>query len=136
VGLRSYAVAVAAVAGATVLAFALRGVLVGAVDLLFLAAVVIACGYGGRPPALLAAVLALIVSETVLGPPSVARAAVFAGIAVLTVSLYSRALETREHARTCCAASRLRAPTRRRPAARRTSFSARSRTSCARRSMR
>ena len=98
VGLRSYAVAVAAVAGATVLAFALRGVLVGAVDLLFLAAVVIACGYGGRPPALLAAVLALIVSETVLGPPSVARAAVFAGIAVLTVSLYSRALETREQA--------------------------------------
>ena len=98
VGLRSYAVAVAAVAGATVLAFALRGVLVGAVDLLFLAAVVIACGYGGRPPALLAAVLALIVSETVLGPPSVARAAVFAGIAVLTVSLYSRALETRGQA--------------------------------------
>ena len=94
VGLRSYAVAVAAVAGATVLAFALRAVLVGAVDPLFLAAVVIACWYGGRTPALLAAALALILSETVLGTPSVARAAAFAGVAVLTVSLYSRALET------------------------------------------
>ncbi|HEY3100303.1 MAG TPA: ATP-binding protein [Methylomirabilota bacterium] len=98
VGLRSYAVAVAAVAGATVLAFALRGVLVGAVDPLFLAAVVIACWYGGRQPALLAAALALILSETVLGTPSIARAAAFTGVAVLTISLYSRALETRGRA--------------------------------------
>jgi signal transduction histidine kinase/ActR/RegA family two-component response regulator len=89
---------VAAVAGATVLAFALRGVLVGAVDPLFLAAVVIACWYGGRQPALLAAALALILSETVLGTPSIARAAAFTGVAVLTISLYSRALETRGRA--------------------------------------
>jgi K+-sensing histidine kinase KdpD len=98
VGLRSYAVAVAAVAGATVLAFALRGVLVGGVDLLFLAAVVIACWYGGRRPALVAAALALILSEALLGTPSLARAVVFAGIAVLTSALYGRALETRGRA--------------------------------------
>jgi signal transduction histidine kinase/CheY-like chemotaxis protein len=98
VGLRSYAVAVAVVAGATVLAVVLRAALLGAATPLLLAAVVVACWYGGRGPALLAAALALIASEAVIDTPSLARAGAFAGVALLTVSLYGRALETRARA--------------------------------------
>jgi signal transduction histidine kinase/ActR/RegA family two-component response regulator len=98
VGLRSYAVAVAVVAGATVLAVVLRAALLGAATPLLLAAVVVACWYGGRGPALLAAALALIASEAVIDTPSLARAGAFAGVALLTVSLYGRALEARARA--------------------------------------
>jgi signal transduction histidine kinase/CheY-like chemotaxis protein len=59
---------------------------------------VIACWYGGRPSAILAAALALTLSQTVFGTPSVVRAAAFGGVAMLTVALYGRALETRERA--------------------------------------
>jgi len=98
VGLRSYAVPVAVVAGATILALVLRAALPGAAMPLLLAAVVVACWYGGRGPALLATALALIASEAVIDTPSLARAGAFAGVAVLTVSLYGRALETRARA--------------------------------------
>jgi signal transduction histidine kinase/CheY-like chemotaxis protein len=103
-GLRAYAVTVAAVAGATLLGVALRPALQGAVAPLFLAAVVVACGYGGVRAGLVAIVLSLVLSEGIVSTPSSAsaaalvRAGVFAAVALLTVSLYGRARDARERA--------------------------------------
>jgi signal transduction histidine kinase/ActR/RegA family two-component response regulator len=95
---RSYAVAVTAVAGASLIVAGLRSTLPGVGAPVFLAAVVIASWYGGRRPGLVAAVLSLIVSEIVLDTPSPARAAVVAGVAVLVVTLQGRAREAQERA--------------------------------------
>jgi signal transduction histidine kinase/ActR/RegA family two-component response regulator len=96
---------VAAVAGATGVGVALRPVLAGAVAPLFLAAVVIACSYGGRRPGLLATALSLVVMEAVFFPPLLAldaasgvRVATFALVALLTASLYSRTERARARA--------------------------------------
>jgi signal transduction histidine kinase/ActR/RegA family two-component response regulator len=104
-GLRAYAVAIAAVAGATVVALALRPALQGAVAPLFLAAVVLACWYGGLRPGLVATVLSLVITEAVFFPPflalgtaAIVRAAAFAVVALLTASLYTRARDARERA--------------------------------------
>jgi signal transduction histidine kinase/ActR/RegA family two-component response regulator len=97
-GLRAYAVAVTAVAGAGLVAIGLRPALDGAVTPLFLAAVIVACWYGGRRPALVATGLALIVSEIIFDTPSLGRAGVFVGVAVLGVWLHGRAVEARERA--------------------------------------
>ena len=104
-GLRAYAVAVAAVAGATGVALTLRPVLQGAVSPLFFAAVVVACWYGGRSPGLFATALSLVITKAVFFPPffaldagSLVRAGAFAVVALLTASLYSRAQDARERA--------------------------------------
>ena len=103
--LRAYAVAVAAVAGAAVVALALRPALQGAVAPLFLAAVVLACWYGGLRPGLVATVLSLVITEAVFFPPflvlgtaAIVRASAFAVVALLTASLYTRARDARERA--------------------------------------
>ena len=104
-GLRAYAVAIAAVAGATVVALALRPALQGAVAPIFLAAVVLACWYGGLRPGLVATVLSLVITEAVFFPPflvlgtaAIVRAGAFAVVALLTASLYTRARDARERA--------------------------------------
>jgi len=96
--LRSYAVAVVAVAGATLVAVGLSPIVPGVGTPLFLAAVVIAAWYGGRWPGLVATVLSLILSEVVLDTPSPARAAIVAVVAVLIVALQARAREAQERA--------------------------------------
>jgi len=104
-GLRAYAVAIAAVAGATVVALALRPALQGAVAPIFLAAVVLACWYGGLRPGLVATVLSLVITEAVFFPPflalgtaAIVRAGAFAVVALLTASLYTRARDARARA--------------------------------------
>ena len=98
VPLRSYAVAVAAVTGASLVVAGLRPAVPGMGAPIFLAAIVVASWYGGRGPGLVATVLSLIVSEVVLDTPSPARAAIVAGVAVLVVTLQGRAREAQERA--------------------------------------
>jgi signal transduction histidine kinase/ActR/RegA family two-component response regulator len=98
VGVRSYAVAVVAVAGATVLVAALRPMVAGVAAPMFLAAVAVASWYGGRRPGLVATVLSLIVSEALLDTPSPVRAVIVAGVALLIVLLHGRAREAQERA--------------------------------------
>ena len=104
VGLRTYAVAVAAVAGVTVLALALRPALQGAVSPLFLAAVAVACAYGGWRPGFVATTLSLIITEVVFPPffsldtASVVRAGAFAVVGLLTALLFARARDARARA--------------------------------------
>jgi len=104
VGLRTYAVAVAAVAGVTVLALALRPALQGAVSPLFLAAVIVACAYGGWRPGFVATALSLIITEAVFPPffsldtASVVRAGAFAVVGLLTALLFARARDARARA--------------------------------------
>src|SRR5947208_2602148 len=88
-----------------VVALALRPALQGAVAPLFLAAVVLACWYGGLRPGLVATVLSLVITEAVFFPPflvlgtaAIVRASAFAVVALLTASLYTRARDARERA--------------------------------------
>jgi signal transduction histidine kinase/ActR/RegA family two-component response regulator len=96
--LRSYTVAVGAVAGATVLAAAMRPLLPDVMPPVFLAAIAVASWYGGRRPGLVATVLALIVTEVVLDTPSPGRAAIVAGVAMLIVTLHDRVRAAQERA--------------------------------------
>jgi signal transduction histidine kinase/ActR/RegA family two-component response regulator len=95
---RSYAVAIVAVAGATLVVAGLRSVGPDVGPPLFLAAVVIAAWYGGRRPGLVATVLSLVVSELILDRPSPPRAVIVAGVGVLIVTLLARAREAQERA--------------------------------------
>ncbi len=136
VGLRTYAVAVAAVAGVTVLALALRPALQGAVSPLFLAAVAVACAYGGWRPGFVATALSLIITEAVFPPffsldtASVVRAGAFAVVGLLTALLFARARDARARAE---ALARAREELLRHEQAARASSWPRSRTSCAHR---
>jgi len=98
VGLRSYAVAVGAVAGAAVVVAATRPLSSGLGTPVFLAAVAVASWYGGRWPGFVATALSLLASEAVLDAPSPVRALVLAAVAVLIVELQSRAYAARETA--------------------------------------
>jgi signal transduction histidine kinase/ActR/RegA family two-component response regulator len=89
---------VGAVAGATVLAAALRRLLPGVTAPVFLGAIAASSWYGGRRTGLAATVLSLIVSELVLDTPSPGRAAIVAGVAMLIVTLNDRARVAREQA--------------------------------------
>ena len=98
VAVRCYAVAVGAVAGATLVVSGLQPMLPGVAAPVFLAAVVIASWYGGRGPGLVATALSLIVSEVLVDAPSPARATIVAAVAVLIVTLQARAREARQRA--------------------------------------
>jgi signal transduction histidine kinase/ActR/RegA family two-component response regulator len=98
--LRSCAVAVAAVTGASLVVAGLRPTLPDVGPPLFLAAIVIASWYGGRRPGLVAAALSLLVSEAVLDTPSPARAAIVGGVALLILTLQGQAREAQERAET------------------------------------
>ena len=105
VGLRAYAVAVAAVAGATVLALVFRPALQSTVAPLFLAAVVVACWFGGRGPGVVATALSLVITEAgfftpffALDTASIVRAGAFAVVGLLTASLYTRVRDARARA--------------------------------------
>ena len=95
---RSYAVAIVAVAGATLVVAGLRSVGPSTGPALFLAAVVITAWYGGRRPGLVATALSLVVSELILDHPSPPRAAIVAGVGVLIVTLLAHAREAQEGA--------------------------------------
>ncbi|HEV8474687.1 MAG TPA: ATP-binding protein [Methylomirabilota bacterium] len=103
---RAYAVAVASVAAAAALALALRPVIEhGAITLPFLAAVVVACWYGGLRPGLLAAILSLGLTEAFFFLPrlgldatTAVRVVTFGVVALLTASLYGRARDAQARA--------------------------------------
>jgi len=109
--LRRYAIAVAAVGAAALLTTALRPALGGAVSSLFFAAVVVACWSGGLRPGLVATALSALVIEAIFFPPlyrldaaSLVRVFAFIVIALLTVSLYTRARDAQLRAEGLAAA--------------------------------
>jgi signal transduction histidine kinase/CheY-like chemotaxis protein len=98
-------VAVAAVGAAAILTLALRPYIGGAVSPLFFAAVVVASWSGGLRPGLVATVLSALVTEAVFFPPlsrldagSLVHGFAFTVVALLTASLYARALDAQRRA--------------------------------------